>query len=222
MDRNYNKSFRGLPTEIRLEIWKFTIPDSGHIQYTRSSTPEIRELELPKLQIQLLRLNRVVYNEVLPLCQDVIVILSPKVDCKRDWAIICQSLRSPIVKRLKIIRHGFHSPFWSPYKSSATFLSKFLYTDESCSLHTLIIDINEIDDYLHNYCLGSGFTHPITDELAIATLAAAFLERGLACVVRVDIGNLPEDLTTLSIVSQAYVNQRRYRTRTQQLTRVSV
>lgn len=97
MERNYDKPYRGLPTEIRLEIWKLLVPETGIIQEPRPMW-EPRRIQFPKLQSQLLRLNQEMHNEILPIFKKTIVKLLPEVDFERHWTQVSLALRSHILE----------------------------------------------------------------------------------------------------------------------------
>lgn len=183
MERNYDKPYRGLPTEIRLEIWKLLIPETGHIQPRRIAYGTW-DVELPTLQTQLLRLNQEVHSEILPIFKKIKVNLLPDVNLGRHWAQVSLALDSPILETLEL--RVERRNIW-PSKNVGIFLFRFLSMNLSHPLHTLIMDLDEVDHRHHGYCKEAGFTEWLTDDTAIATFAAAFLKRGLVREVRVNI-----------------------------------
>lgn len=194
MDRNYDKPYRGLPTEIRLEVWKLIIPETGIIQPPHPLS-RIGDVEFPKLQTQLLRLNRQVHNEVLPIFSNIKVKLLPTVNCEQYWTQLSLALRSPILNNLELLfKRRDYRPISDLHRSYGVFLSKFLSMDMTHPLQTLIMDFDEVNHGRHGYHGGAGLTDWLTDDIAAATFAAAFLKRGLVREVHVNIREIPMEV----------------------------
>lgn len=178
MDRNYDKPYRGLPTEIRLQIWSLMIPDKAII--ATKNFKEEHKRNWPSTQSQLLRLNHQIYDEVLPFFKDIEVYLHPEFSSRESWRQIGSALKSPILNKLAVSWEQRHaSKVQSQWLS--TFFFNSLFVDLPHPLHRITISI--WDPFFCD-CLYPAFVRAyLRDPEVVAVLAAAYLQRGFAIEV---------------------------------------
>lgn len=185
MDRNYDKPYCGLPTEIRLQIWKLMIPDKAII--ATKNLKKKQKKYWPNTQIQLLRLNHQIHDEALPIFRKLEVYLHPECNSRGSWRDIVSALQSPTLNKLAVSWEQVYAgeTQLSQWSWISTFFFNFLSMDMPHSLHRITISFGN-PFFCHIY-------HPdlladyLRDPEVVAILAAAYLQLGLVTEVYVKI-----------------------------------
>lgn len=189
MDQNYDKPYRGLPTEIRLQIWKLMIPDRAIIA-TKTFKRKQRK-NWPSTQIQLLRLNRQIHDEVLPIFRNIEVYLHPEFSNRESWRDIVSALQSPTLNKLTVSWEQVHAMKLEPSRPQwlSTFFLNSVLVDMSHPLHRITISME--NPFFCGCSNAALFRSYWRDPGVVATLAAAYLQRNLATEVCVKIFPIP-------------------------------
>lgn len=117
MSTSFNSPYRGLPAEIRLQIWKLTIPERVTVlrEFPNGPSPtegldsnDNRLTRSPSLQIQLLRLNKEVYSEVLSVLKKVEIGLGIRSFKSLEivWPKLSLAMQSPAFSTLTYLWNG--------------------------------------------------------------------------------------------------------------------
>lgn len=144
--KNYHKPYRGLPAEIRVQIWRLVIPEQVTILKDTppwgDSQPSMSANNLklfPPLQTQLLLLDRAVYNEALPILKETEIRLRTRGSYTYVWPMFNLAMQSPA--------SGVLEYTWSKTPSDSghrdAFLTRFIDVRSPHPLRKLIVRIKQ-------------------------------------------------------------------------------
>lgn len=142
-----------------------------------------RLLLFPPLQIQLLRLNKQVYLEVLSVLKKVHIHLRSRIEWDSMWPILDLAIQAP----------AFPTTLHYPWDSSNTrfelFLPKLLAHGSLGNLESLNISLQWFEASADSDISKAGYTESwiVRDLVALATFAAAFLQQGTIETISITI-----------------------------------
>lgn len=143
---NYHQPYRGFPAEIRIQIWRLVVPPQVAILKDTlpwaglQSSSNANTLRLhPPSQIQLLRLDRKIYNEILPIFQTTQIKLRTRRSYTYVWPTIDLAMQSPAFGTLEYA--------WTKTASGPlhrdSFITRFMTVRSPHPLRKLIVKVSQ-------------------------------------------------------------------------------